>query len=124
MVKLQEQIHISHLTQQSQTNALKELTEASQQRNYDYLLQAVETYDGEDMDKCETWLEHIETACLVSGRDRIELTLGKARDAVIDVLKTMSADATWQDIKDELRRHFSPNKTRVHAARNYTEFRK
>ena len=73
-------------------------------------------YDGEDPEKFEPWLSKLESACLVGKRDVREVAICSSTGPVLEVLNSIEDKEDWATHRDELRRCFSTNKTRVHAA--------
>ena len=101
-----------------QTTAMRNLFECTRQRNYDYLFVNIPVYDGASKDELETWLDQIEIACQIAGREQDikKVALGKSKGAALDALRSLDNAAPWGIVKDELRRCFSEDKTRVHSA--------
>ena len=48
---------------------MQQLTDATQQSNYQHLFNNIPVYDGTDKDKFFHWLDELQGACLMSGRD-------------------------------------------------------
>ena len=80
-------------------------------------------YDGEDPEKFEPWLSKLESACLVGKRDVREVAICSSTGPVLEVLNSIEDKEDWATHRDELRRCFSTNKTRVHAADLLSNFR-
>ena len=53
-----------------QTSAMRDLLDSTRQRNYDYLFVNIHVYDGANKDELETWLDQIEIACQIAGREQ------------------------------------------------------
>ena len=100
------------------TSVFENLARATEQRNYDYVFNNLPTYDGKDPNLLEEWLSKIETACKAAERygDIRRIAESKSGGAVTDSISTMAANTPWSLIKDELRRCFGLNKTRIHDA--------
>ena len=81
-------------------------------------------YDGEDPEKFEPWLSKLESACLVGKRDVREVAICSSTGPVLEVLNSIEDKEDWATHRDELRRCFSTNKTRVHAADLLSIFRR
>ena len=113
--QLQQQITLSSQAQLTQVEALKELTATTAQRNYDYLFANIPTYDGSDPELCEKWLDRLEVACRISGRNIREEALARSSDALIEVIDSIPLHHPWSVVKEEIRRNFSNCKTRLHA---------
>ena len=103
-------------SQQRQKEALEALVENTRQREFDKLFDAIPLYDGEDPDKFEPWLSQLENACMVGKRDIREVAICSSVGPVLEVLNSIDDREDWATHRDELRRCFSTNKTRVHAA--------
>ena len=80
-------------------------------------------YDGEDPEKFEPWLSQLESACIVGKRDVREVAICSSTGPVLEVLNSIEDKEDWATHRDELRRCFSTNKTRVHAADLLSNFR-
>ena len=108
-----------------QTSAMRDLFESTRQRNYDYLFVNIPVYNGASKDELEAWLDQIEIACQIAGReqDMKKVALGKSKGAALDALRSLDNAAPWGIVKDELRRCFSEDKTRVHSATLLNEIR-
>ena len=104
--------------------ALERLVENTRQREFDKLFDAIPIYDGEDPEKFEPWLNQLENACIVGKRDVREVAICSSTGPVLEVLNSINEDEDWATHRDELRRCFSTNKTRVHAADLLSNFRK
>ena len=111
-------------SQQKQGQALEALVENTRQREFDKLFDAIPLYDGEDPDKFEPWLSQLENACMVGKRDIREVAICSSVGPVLEVLNSIDDKEDWATHRDELRRCFSTNKTRVHAADLLSNFRK
>ena len=65
-----------------QTSAMRNLFESiRRQRNYDYLFVNIPVYDGVNKDELEAWLDQIEIACQIAGREQDikKVALGKSK---------------------------------------------
>ena len=104
--------------QRENVTAIQRLTETSKQRNYDYLFSDIPIFSGEDKEELEPWLDRLEIACDISNRigEIRDVALGKTRGAAADTLRSIDKKAPWSLVKDELRRSYSDNKTRIHSA--------
>ena len=105
---------------------MRDLFESTRQRNYDYLFVNIPVYDGANKDELETWLDQIEIACHIAGREQDvkKVALGKLKGVALNALRILDNAAPWGIVKDELRRCFSEDKTRVHSATLLNEIRK
>ena len=79
-------------------------------------------YDGEDLDQFKPWLTQLENACIVGKRDVREVAICSCAGPVLEVISSTDPTEPWSVHRDELRRWFSPNKTRVHAANLLNNF--
>ena len=106
-----------------QNTAMRDLLESTRQRNYDYLFMNIPVYDGASKDELETWSDQIEIACQIAGREQDikKVALGKSKGAAS---RSLDNAAPWGIVKDELRRCFSEDKTRVHSATLLNDIRK
>ena len=98
--------------------------ENTRQREFDKLFDSIPVYDGEDPEKFEPWLSKLESACLVGKRDVREVAICSSTGPVLEVLNSIEDKEDWATHRDELRRCFSTNKTRVHAADLLSNFRR
>ena len=119
-----EHLNNTARTQQQQGAALERLVENTRQREFDKLFGAIPIYDGEDPEKFEPWLNQLENACIVGKRDVREVAICSSTGPVLEVLNSINEDEDWATHWDELRRCFSTNKMRVHAADLLSNFRK
>ena len=108
--------------QDVQTHVLNKLVENTRQREFDKLFNAIPIYDGEDPDKFELWLTQLENACIVGKRDVQEVAICSCAGPVLEVISSIDLTEPWSVHRDELRRCFSPNKMRVHAANLLNNF--
>ena len=118
-----DHLNLTAEAQDVQTHALARLVENTRQREFDKLFNAIPIYDGEDPDKFEPWLTQLENACIVGKRDVREVAICSCTGPVLEVITSIDEIEPWSVHRDELRRCFSPNKTRVHAANLLNSFR-
>ena len=111
-----EHLNMTVKNQLLQGQALGQLVENTRQREFDKLFDSIPVYDGEDPEKFEPWLSKLESACLVGKRDVREVAICSSTGPVLEVLNSIEDKEDWATHRDELRRCFSTNKTRVHAA--------
>ena len=57
------------ITQRVETQALRTLTDATEQRGFDALFSRITKFDGKDPQKCHSWLNQVHVACQESGRN-------------------------------------------------------
>ena len=105
---------------------MRDLFESAHQRNYDYLFVNIPVYDGAGKEELESWLDQIEIACQIAGREQDikKVALGKSKGPALDALRSLDNAAPWGIVKDELQKCFSKDKTRVHSATLLHEIRK
>ena len=118
-----EHLNMTVKNQLLQGWALGQLVENTRQRKFDKLFDSIPVYDGEDPEKFEPWLSKLESACLVGKRDVREVAICSTTGPVLEVLNSIEDKGDWATHRDELRRCFSTNKTRVHAADLLSNFR-
>ena len=119
-----EHLNMTVKNQLLQGQALGQLVENTRQREFDKLFDSIPVYDGEDPEKFEPWLSKLESACLVGKRDVREVAICSSTGPVLEVLNSIEDKEDWATHRDELRRCFSTNKTRVHAADLLSNFRR
>ena len=118
-----DHLNLTAEVQDVQTHMLTKLVENTRQREFDKLFNAIPIYDGEDPDKFELWLTKLENACIVGKRDVREVAICSCAGPVLEVISSIDPTELWGVHRDELRRCFSPNKTRVHATNLLNNFR-
>ena len=121
---MKDHIQIATQANKKNTEALERLNESTRQRDHDHMFMSIEVFDGTDPKKFEPWIEQIEIACRISGRDPRVVALAKSTGAVTEVIRSMKPGLTWTEFKNELKRCFSESKSIVHAAAIFDAFRK
>ena len=121
---MRDHIQLTARAQKQNAEALEKLNQSTRQRDHDHMFMAIEPYDGTDPKKFEPWIEQIEIACRISNRDPRIVVLAKSIGAVTEVVRSMRQGLSWVEFKNELKRCFSENKTRVHAAALFDNLRK
>ena len=121
---IKDHIQIATQANTKNTEALEKLNESTRQRDHDHMFMSIEVYDGTDSKKFEPWIEQIEIACRISGRDPRVVALAKSTGADTEVIRSMKPGLTWTEFKNELKRCFSESKSIVHAAAIFDSFRK
>ena len=119
-----EHLNMTVQNQHLQSQALDQLVENTRQWEFDKLFDSIPIYDGEDPEKFEPWLSKLESVCLVGKRDVREVAICSSTGPVLEVLNSIGDKEDWATHRDELRRCFSTNKTRVHAADLLSNFRR
>ena len=82
-------------SQEAQAEAYKEVSRTNKMRDDDALFNSIEVYDRSNPAKFEKWIDSIDQATHITGRD-LRKKLLKKSDGVIRNLLTM-IDATWSD---------------------------
>ena len=121
---MRDHIQLTARAQKQNAEVLERLNQSTRQRDHDHMFMAIEPYDGTDPKKFEPWIEQIEIACRISNRDPRVVVLAKSIGAVTEVVRSMRQGLSWVEFKNELKRCFSENKTRVHAAALFDNLRK
>ena len=117
-----DHLNLTAEAQDVQTHVLTKLVENTCQWEFDKLFNAIPIYDGEDPDKFEPWLTQLENVCIVGKRDVREVAICSCTGPVLEVIRSIDPTEPWSVHRDELRRCFSPNKMRVHAANLLNNF--
>ena len=120
---MKKQLEVSREAQDTQTKVMQELRDSNNQRNFDYMFANIKVYNGENPEEFDDWAERLETACMISGRDIREAAITLSSGAATKVIKSMNKTEPWSVIKAELRRCFSENKTKIHSAILFKNFR-
>ena len=118
-----DHLNLTAEAQDVQTHVLNKLVKNTRQREFDKLFNTIPIYDGEDTDKFEPWLTQLENACIVGKRDVREVAICSCAGPVLEVISSIDPTEPWSIHRNELRRCFSPNKTRVHATNLLNSFR-
>ena len=93
---LEEQFRRANETQEFQTEAMQDMTQANFQMKFDHMFARVPMYDGTDPDIFDDWLYQIESLCEMSHRDvRIEL-MGWANAQVKCIIRSIPLDIEWE----------------------------
>ena len=82
-------------SQEAQAEAYKEISRTNQMRDDDVLFNSIEVYNGSNPTKFEKWMDSINQATSITGRD-LRKELLKKSDGVIRNSFTMM-DTTWSD---------------------------
>ena len=114
---------MSKEAQDTQTKVMQELRDSNNQKHFDYMFANIKVYNGENPEEFDEWAERLETACMISGRDIREVAITLSSGAATKVIKSMNKTEPWSVIKAELRRCFSENKTKIHSAILFKNFR-
>ena len=95
-------------TQRVQTQALRALADATEQRGFDALFNRITKFDGKDPHKCHFWLSQVHVACLESGRNFRQALMFCAKDTVLSVLSCLSPGLSDEEVMEEMMRCSSP----------------
>ena len=120
---VRKQLDASNLAQENQVRAMEELKDSNRQRNFDYMFANIKVYDGKSSVEFNERTERLETTCMISGRDIREAAIALSSGAVTKVIRSIPKKEPWSVVKAELKRCFSENKTKVHAATLFNNFR-
>ena len=126
IVEAQHDVSISMQGLQTEhIQAIKELTQTTQQGNFNNIFNDIKKYDGLDKDELENWIDQIQLACRITEREKDirKIALAKSAGDVTVCLNSIDHNASWTIHKAELRRCFGDNKTTVHAATQLNTFR-
>ena len=82
-------------SQEAQATAYKEMTKTNKMRDDDILFHSIEVYDGSNPTKFEKWIDSIDQATDITGRD-LRKELLKESDSVIRNTLSMMDDR-WTD---------------------------
>ena len=82
-------------SQEAQAEAYREMSRTNKMRDDDALFNSIKVYDGSNPAKFEKWMDSIDQATCITGRD-LRKELMKKSDGVIRNSLTMM-DATWSD---------------------------
>ena len=120
---LRNQLDATLINQDQQNRTMRQIAVESEKRGYDRFFTSVPVFDGIDPLIFDDWVDKLETACRISGRNIREEAICYSSGPVRQMIMTMPDDSTWADIKAEVMRNFSLKKTRIHAAALLTQFR-
>ena len=71
IVEAQHDVTISMQGLQTEhIHAIKELTQTTQQGNFNNIFNDIKKYDGLDKDELENWIDHIQLACRITEREK------------------------------------------------------
>ena len=82
-------------SQEAQDQVYKEMTKTNKMRDNDALFHSIEVYDGSNPTKFEKWMDSINQATRITGRD-LQKELMKKLDGVVRNTLSMM-DAEWMD---------------------------
>ena len=96
------------ITQRVQAQALRALTDATEQRGFDSLFNRITKFDDKDLKKGQFWLNKFHVACMESGRNFRQALIFCAEETVLSVLSGLNPGLSDKEIKEEMMRCFSP----------------
>ena len=67
--------------QAEHVNAIKELTQTTQQGNFNTIFNDIKKYDGLDKDELEKWIDQIQLACKITERKKDIRKIALAKSA-------------------------------------------
>ena len=82
-------------SQEAQATAYKEMTKTNKMRDDDALFHSIEVYDGSNPTKFEKWIDSIDQATHITGRDLRKELLKKSDGVIRNTLSMM--DDRWTD---------------------------
>ena len=82
-------------SQEAQAAAYKEMTKTNKMRDDDTLFHSIEVYDGSNPTKFEKWIDSIDQATHITGRDLRKELLKKSDGVIRNTLSMM--DNGWSD---------------------------
>ena len=82
-------------SQEAQAVAYKEMTKTNKMRDDDTLFHSIEVYDGSNPTKFEKWIDSIDQATCITGRDLRKELLKKSDSVIRNTLSMM--DGRWTD---------------------------
>ena len=94
-------------SQEAQAQAYKEMTKTNKMRDDDALFHSIEVYDGSNPAKFEKWMDSIDQATCITGRDLWKELMKKLDGVVRNTLSMMDAEWTDDDIIAKLCQDFS-----------------
>ena len=88
-------IDVIKASQEAQAAAYREMTKANKLRDDDALFYSIEVYDGSNPTKFERWIDSIDQATCITGRDLRKELLKKSDSVIRNTLSMM--DNSWSD---------------------------
>ena len=92
--------------QKSQIEVYQELTRSNKEKEHDALFTSIPVFDG-DRTQCEQWLDDMDQATRISGRDLRTELIKKSTDVVRQVIMMAHPDASDDDLINIIREDFS-----------------
>ena len=92
--------------QKSQIDVYQELTRSNKEKEHDTLFTSIPVFDG-DRTQCEQWLDDMDQATRISGRDLRTELIKKSTGVVRNVIMMAHPDASDDDLINMIREDFS-----------------
>ena len=92
--------------QKSQIDVYQELTRSNKEKEHDALFTSIPVFDG-DHTQCEQWLDDMDQATRISGRDLRTELIKKSTGVVRNVIMMAHPDASDDDLINMIREDFS-----------------
>ena len=92
--------------QKSQIDVYQELTRSNKEKEHDALFTSIPVFDG-DRTQCEQWLDDMDQATRISGRDLRTELIKKSTGVVRNVIMMAHPDTSDDDLINMLREDFS-----------------
>ena len=92
--------------QKSQIDIYQELTRSNKEKEHDTLFTSIPVFDG-DHTQCEQWLDNMDQATRISGRDLRTELIKKSTGVVRQVIMMAHPDASDDDLINIIREDFS-----------------
>ena len=92
--------------QKSQIDVYQELTRSNKEKEHDTLFTLIPVFDG-DRTQCEQWLDNMDQATRISGRDLRTELIKKSTGVVRQVIMMAHPDASDDDLINMIRKDFS-----------------
>ena len=92
--------------QKSQIDVYQELTRSNKEKEHDALFTSIPVFDG-DRTQCEQWLDNMDQATRISGRDLRTELIKKSTGVVRQVIMMAHPDASDDDLINIIREDFS-----------------
>ena len=103
------------IAQRVQTQALRALIDATEQRGFDALFSRITKFDEKEPQQCHSWLKKVHVVCQESGRNFQQVLMFCAEGTVLSVLSGLNPRLSEEEVKEEIMRCFSPIPTRRQA---------
>ena len=108
--------------QKSQVDVYQELTRSNKEKEHDALFTLIPVFDG-DRTQCEQWLDDMDQATRISGRDLRTELIKKSTGVVRQVIMMAHPDASDDDLINIIREDFSDAPTMNEARKELLHMR-